>query len=412
MRRWSLRVHLTRQVRLRSWCAVVAMAVAAGCTQPAASPAPAAPAPPAWHCDAGPPGSRLPPGPGVWLGVNLDWDRDSPHSYGSRIGRMPAVVTQFARMPLTAADIGHVDAAVDQLAASGAMLLLTLEPHDGLEAVDAAAIERLVARLAGYNARGVPVLLRFAHEMNGSWYAWGQQPAAYVAAFRRVAAAVHAGAPASAMLWAPNYGGGYPFRGGRYMAAAGSPEHAALDTDRDGRLDAHDDPYAPYYPGDDAVDWVGMSLYHWGSRYPWGSNDLPEPGKFEAMLTGDYHGSVGDERMLPDFDALYAKRRGKPLGIFETAALYAPGAGGEDAMAIKSAWWQQVYSDEVRRRFPSLAMINWFEWDKHEVEIRGRVDWGVSRAPDISAAYRAALPGWLLDADDVAFCQPQASPAG
>ncbi len=28
------------------------------------------------------------------------------------------------------------------------------------------------------------------------------------------------------------------------------------------------DPYAPYYPGDAATDWVGMSLFHWGSGYP------------------------------------------------------------------------------------------------------------------------------------------------
>ena len=27
-----------------------------------------------------------------------------------------------------------------------------------------------------------------------------------------------------------------------------------------------DDPYLPYYPGDDAVDWVGISLFHWRRR--------------------------------------------------------------------------------------------------------------------------------------------------
>ena len=36
-----------------------------------------------------------------------------------------------------------------------------------------------------------------------------------------MAAAVHAGAPGSAMMWAPNYAGGYPFAGGMYEAEPG-----------------------------------------------------------------------------------------------------------------------------------------------------------------------------------------------
>ena len=68
-----------------------------------------------------------------------------------------------------------------------------------------------------------------------------------------------------------------------------------------------DDPYAPYYPGDDAVDWVGMSLYHWGSAYPWGENEIPEAGKLLAQVTGEYDGLNGDERAVPDFYGTYAE---------------------------------------------------------------------------------------------------------
>lgn len=87
-------------------------------------------------------------------------------------------------------------------------------------------------------------------------------------------------------MWAPNYGGGYPFAGGQHQAAAGTPEYLELDTDHDGTVTGADDPYARYYPGDDAADWVGMSLYHWGSVYPWGVNVVPEEGKFLQQLTG------------------------------------------------------------------------------------------------------------------------------
>lgn len=116
------------------------------------------------------------------------------------------------------------------------------------------------------NDQGTPVVLRFAHEMNGSWYPWGQRPTQYIEVFRRVAAAVHQQAPGTAMLWAPNYGGGYPFASGQYNALPGTSDFALLDTNHDGVLNMSDDPYLPHYPGDDAVDWVGMSLYHWGSR--------------------------------------------------------------------------------------------------------------------------------------------------
>lgn len=47
-------------------------------------------------CDATRYGARLVPDSGIWFGVNLDWARDSPVAYGARLGRLPAVVTEFA----------------------------------------------------------------------------------------------------------------------------------------------------------------------------------------------------------------------------------------------------------------------------------------------------------------------------
>lgn len=325
-------------------------------------------------------------------GVNLDWAHDSAAGYATRLGRTPAVYVSFAAYPLQGADLAAVDAAVTQVAALHAALMLTLEPNAGLQSVTPQSAADLATLLAGYNARGVPVLVRFAHEMNGSWYAWGQQPAAYKAAFRTVAGAVHAKAKQSLMLWAPNYGGGYPFAGGAHGAPPGTPERAALDTDHDGRLSQADDPYGPYYPGDDAVDWVGMSLYHWGTAYPWGENEVPEAGKLVAMLTGSYRGAGGDERSVPDFYSTYGRTHGKPVALTETAALYAPGRGGAPEGRIKSSWWKQVLDPELPARFPRLALVSWFEWDKQESEIHGRVDWGVTRTPALLAGYRAALP--------------------
>jgi hypothetical protein len=364
----------------------------------------AAAGPAAQECSAPSAGARLEPsGPGVYFGFNIDWEHDSPAAVARRLGHDPALFVAFAPFPLDGGAMGYVDAIAGQLAPRHAALMLTLEPNGGLDTVTGVAAGRLAARLETYDREGVPVFLRFAQEMNGSWYPWSQQPAAYVAAFRLVAAAVHRAAPATAMVWAPNYGGGYPFVGGRYAARPGTPDFAALDTNGDGRLTMADDPYAPYYPGDDAVDWVAMSLYHWGSTYPWGNNQLPEPGKFDAMLTGQYRGTIGDETAVPDFYDVYANGHHKPVAIAETAAFFAPGRPGDEA-AIKAAWWAQVLDPANAVRLPRLAMIDWFEWDKFESEVGAEVDWTVTRRPDLAAAFAAALPADLRWAGTVPGC--------
>jgi hypothetical protein len=284
---------------------------------------------------------------------------------------------------------------VHQAAQVHSGLLLTLEPRTGLGAVTVDAADSLARQLKRYNDAGVPVLVRFAHEMNGSWYPWGQQPRRYLAAFRKVASAVHRIAPGSATMWAPSYGGGYPFTGGRYAAAPGSRDARTLDTNRNGRVDRADDSYRPYYPGDRFVDWVGISLYHWGTAYPWGENEVPSSGKFVAELTGRYHGPGTDERVVPDFYGVYGRGHGKPVAISETAALYAPGAGGASEERIKSAWWRQVFAPDLLTRFPRLKLVDWFEWNKYEPEIGAHVDWTVTRKPETRSAFRRSLPAWV-----------------
>ena len=341
-------------------------------------------------------GDDLAPSTGVLAGVNLDWERDLLSEYAERLGERPAVAVSFARFPLQAQDEEHVTAAKDQVRDNGGMLLLTLEPHDGLATVTDEAVGALATLLDGYNEDGVPVVVRFAHEMNGSWYPWGQRPEAYREAFRRVADAVHREAPGSAMMWAPNYGGGYPFTGGAHAASPGSDAYQALDTSVDGTVDESDDPYAPYYPGDDAVDWVGMSLYHWGDAHPWGENEVPEENKFVDQLTGSYDGAAGDETAVPDFYAEYAQERGKPVGIPETAAFFRPGGGGADELTVKRAWWSQLVDPALHRDFPQLHMVNWFEWRKHEPEVDAVVDWRATGTPGVAQAYAEDLPEWYV----------------
>ncbi|HET8784419.1 MAG TPA: glycosyl hydrolase, partial [Candidatus Limnocylindrales bacterium] len=329
---------------------------------------------------------RLQPSSGAYFGLNLDWANETVAQASESLGRTPAVWVQFTTFPLDDAARANVDDFIDQVAAVGGMGLLTLEPHDGLDAVTDAAAADLGDLLArAWTDHGVPMFVRFAHEMNGSWYAWSQQPEAYVKAFKRVAAAVHERSPSSAMIWAPNQGGGYPFTGGRYAAAPGSADAAVLDSNGDGTLDAKDDPYAPFFPGDEAVDWIGVSLYHWGLAYPWGENELPRPGTFEKLIRGEDTGAHEGGATIPDLYATYADGHDKPMAIIETAILFDPAAtGGPSEKDLKSAWFGQVFSDATRTGFPRLGMLNWFEWRKQESEVGRVIDWRLASDPALA----------------------------
>jgi hypothetical protein len=203
----------------------------------------------------------VPPDGEAYFGVQTQWDVDSPAEYAQRLGRIPAVFGMSAAFPLTGEDRTKLDGAVEQIAVVHAKFFLTLEPQQGLQTVTAATARDLATTIAAWNTKGVDVFVRFGQEMNASWHVWGQKPLEYVSAFRIVADAVHIYAPNAVMVWSPNYGGGYPFLGQQYLAQPGTADFNILDRDHDGKLTEADDPYAPYYPGDAYVDWVGITGY-------------------------------------------------------------------------------------------------------------------------------------------------------
>ena len=156
-----------------------------------------------------------------------------------------------------------------------------------------------------------------------------------------------------------------------------------LDTNKNGRLDTGDDPYSPYYPGDDKVDWVGSSIYHYGSNFPWQDNVIPAPGKFESFL------NVGN------FYREYSLSRNKPMMVSETGSTFhrrfvagnraiAPGPG---ELAIKQAWWRQfITNTSFLDAYPKVKMFCLFEFEKEE-ELTLR-DWRIAQDPAILKAFQ------------------------
>ncbi|KAI8907794.1 glycoside hydrolase superfamily [Gorgonomyces haynaldii] len=289
----------------------------------------------------------------------------------------------------------YIDDFVKQVDAlrSDAVLYLTIYPIMGFEAVTQAAINEFATKIQTITASGRRVLIRYASEMNGSWFLYGQQPTAFLANWKQVVDAVRAKVPDRskyAFLWAPNAANGWPFGGALTSLTPARPNYAVdfplMDTNADGVLDALDDPYSPFYPGDDYVDWVGFSMYHYGAQYPWVTNDVPIPGKPEAILVGKPGwGAYNFYEMFCGSGAggqpVSKSKGGKPFMITETGstihlsvdgpnATDAPtrplNADAESRVPIKQTWWRQMLNETFLNQFPKIKGISTFEFIKHE----------------------------------------------
>lgn len=363
--------------------------------------------------------AKLEPPYGYYFGVvNGNISRDIINGYNSLLGFTPASYMTFVTFPLNQENTDTLNNFIKEIVPTGGIAVITLEPMEGLNAVNEKDCQDFADLCAKYENQGLGVMVRFAHEMNGSWYPWGQQPTLYKEKFRLLAKYIHKNTRNTAMLWAPNAGGGYPFSGSPYEAKPDSYEYSVLDTDKSSKLDMNDDMYTPYYPGDDAVDWVGMSVYHWGNSYPWFENELPEARSFSDFITGDYNGLNGDQRAVPDFYTMFCNDglHNKPMAITETSAFYNTETGGESELAIKQAWWNQTYNIsgdtdqalDISIHFPKIKMINWFDIEKNEPEAKNDIiDWRISGNSIISVTFTHDLKlvinnkKYVLSAEDI-----------
>lgn len=357
---------------------------------------------------------------GRYFGPELDWSTADADGYVEQSGVTPSFFSRPFAYPLENSLEEDLRATAQQSAELGALVVVTLEPSKPLAELTEDHAARLAEVLQAVSeAYGTAFFVRFAPEMNGTWYEWGQQPEDYVSAFRTVAAAVHAGVPSAAMLWAPSYAAGYPFTEA-YGAVEGLEEGAQpeLDTNGNGLVDVGDDPYSPYYPGDDVVDWVGLTMYHYGSYQPGAVADiddpreysgaiitsvLPEQDKFATQLAGSYGMPPGSPRI--NFAKEYAADRGQRLFV-QTAALYDSADPDSAPEAdIKRAWLNQLFDPAIAEEYPEIGMVAWLETTRAEFEAEGRtVDWRIAAEEVTATVLRETLeaapgvvPGPVVD---------------
>ncbi|KAJ3034403.1 hypothetical protein HDV00_005059 [Rhizophlyctis rosea] len=325
---------------------------------------------------------------------------DTPAAINSRVGKKLAMFQSDFNITDTINE-GNPTQFVQQLddAKTDAIMYMTVYPMYGFDNVTDSGINQLAELVGNVTHSGRKVFLRYASEMNGNWFAYGRQPTKFIASFRKVVQAVRAKAKQDyvAFVWAPNSSNGYPFKNddvsGDYaknypapLINSANPDFDILDTNHDKQINIDDDPYSPYWPGDEYVDWVGMSQYHYGSVYNntfsgWVDNVLPLKGQIESMIRGrngfgkfDFYGTFcegGKEGVT---------KGGKPFQITETGATFHirltnltshqalptfqdPGPG---RVAIKQAWWEQFFNETFIAEFPRFKAVNFFEFQKFE----------------------------------------------
>lgn len=200
-------------------------------------------------CGRSTPAAPVPAAHRVWYGVSLN--ENDPAAYASYLRAVPAPAPTV-RSVFLKLDSGTAEARLRAVVAQRQTPFVTLEPwsyHGGSAAQPEYALSQLIAgrhdaaltRLAALiKSVKQPVLLRFAHEMNGTWYPWAiglnmNTEAEYVAAWRHTYQLfVQEGVRNVKWVWSPN--------------AVDQPGTSSISI-------------AAAYPGDDVVDYVGMTGY-------------------------------------------------------------------------------------------------------------------------------------------------------
>ncbi|MGE5328955.1 MAG: glycoside hydrolase family 26 protein [Deltaproteobacteria bacterium] len=193
----------------------------------------------------------------------------------------------------------------------GGIMQIGVEPLGGIDKVnDDEYLEYFVSEIKNLD---IPVFVRFANEMNdptSKWYF--KDPNVYIEKYRLVADKVHAGAPNAVMVWAPLY----------------FPPHNITR----------------YYPGDNYVDWVGVSLYR--QYHP----ELDPLGK-----------NVDRARFIDQFNTIYKLYADKkPVFVSEGGVSYQNSVNGNDITSFAAKELSDYYT-YMPILYPKLKAIFYFD---------------------------------------------------
>lgn len=272
--------------------------------------------------------------------------RNSTFSSIDRLSSLAGAKPQFVHVFAATPDSLPV-ATLELIRGGGSIPILTLEPWDpgkgreqsshSLKTIAAGQhdndLSRWGAQLAAWP---YPVLLRFAQEMNGSWYPWSigtnqDTPDDYRAAWSRMHSIIREQAPHVSFVWAPN---------------------AITEGTRD---------FADCYPGDDVVDYLGLDGYNWGQS------------------RGHQWQSV-DKLFSRSLDSLSQINPGRPILLTEVGC-------ADGATPDLKARWITDFFDLIESRADVRGFV-WFQMDKER-------DWRFNSTRASTESFRVGLARWL-----------------
>lgn len=283
----------------------------------------------------------------IALGAYVPGSQENPariDSFAAEVGRRPVIVSNYEDWTQPLVDQRGLEA----IWGGGGVPMITWEPWSWtdpsrrfpLRTIAGGAYDAYIRQSAVAAADwGKPILLRFAHEMNGTWYPWGEgHPArAYKMAWRHIVNVFRAsGADNVRWVWSP------------YV-------------NNDGHL-----PFERYFPGDRWVDWVGVDGFNWGPPRTWQS--------FSTIFATSYQ--------------LLSQMTSRPIMIPET--------GSTEEGGSKAEWISMALKRELPR-FPRIHALVWFSDRFHTVEAR------IDSSESALAALRSAVSSPLFQVDRAGF---------
>ena len=288
--------------------------------------------------------AKFEPENGMYIGAFIEKDSGVEDKKGLKYeafnemsGKQHAVYFNYHRY---GADFPHIWAS--QVKEAGGAIHLAVQPESGLANVKDDASLRKFARAV--QAAGVPVFLRFASEMNGSWVTWSGNPKLYIEKFRLVSQVMKEEAPNVAMVWSP----------------AANPKRNIND----------------YYPGDEYVDWIGLSIY--SVKY----------------FNGNVSTPADQVNPLDSLDYVYQEYSDrKPIMISEYGATHFSKAGNTTTTNFAITKMNMLYHG-AKLKYPRLKGINWFSLntltDSHSAD-RSLNNFSLTENSSVLSAYKQMI---------------------
>ncbi|GAA5836199.1 hypothetical protein JCM11251_007392 [Rhodosporidiobolus azoricus] len=301
---------------------------------------------------------------------------------------------------------------IEQSGTDAAVFLTVYPEPNGFDGVTTADYEELGKQISDYQSTyNRTTFLRFAPEMQGTWMSYGMQPTMFLQQWVEMYNTVKSIAPDTIIVWAPNTPQGYPYgQQGAQFSALSVEDQNLLDTNNNGRLDAGDDSLAPYYPGDQYVDWIGLSVYYKGIPSDVRNNEQA-PGYCAQVISGT---NPADNANITNFyDTYCAQKPDKACMFAEAAAAYHVNdtTSTTTEEELQQAWLLDcVVNPTFYEEFPRMKMYMHFEHEKPESANDGSIDMRDFRITNNTAVLEV-LKGDLSSAGTLfSWGNPRATP--